>query len=352
MKKRKYINGFSVLGYICFFVMVAFIITCAILIYSAIANSVSANWQISVLMLGVVIVLAAVCTLIDFLRRKFTVEKTVNRILEATDKIANGDFNIKLKPVHTYGRYDVYDLIMENINKMADELSRNEVLKIDFISNVSHEIKTPLSVISNYATLMKDETLSPAARKDCAGVMLSETKRLTDLVTNILKLNKLENQVIREEKARINLGDFIGEIILSFEDKLDKKHIELNCDLGDITTYVDKTFIEIICNNLLSNAVKFTDDGGKIDVSLKVDGENIVFSVKDNGCGMDKDTGAHIFDKFYQGDTSHACEGNGLGLALVKKVIDNMGGEISVQSELDKGSLFVVRWKNSNENQR
>lgn len=285
----------------------------------------------------------------EYLRRRLTVYRYVEQILKATEKIAGGDFDVKLKPSHIYRKYDVYDSIMENINKMAAELSRNEVLKTDFISNVSHEIKTPLSVINNYALLLQDETLDEATRETCTHKLLSATRRLTDLVANILKLNRLENQVIREQKSFVRLGDFIGEIVLNFEEKIDEKNIDLECDIDDIACYADKTFVEIICNNLLSNAVKFTEDGGRIEISLKEEGGNIVFSVKDNGAGMTSETGAHIFDRFYQGDTSHAEEGNGLGLALVKRVIDNMGGEIAVQSELGVGSTFVVKWKKQNE---
>lgn len=329
--------------------MVAFIITCAVLVYSAIADSVSAAWQIAVIMLAVVSALAAACTLIDFVRRRLTVDKPVNKILKATERIAEGDFDIQLKPSHLYGKYNVYDAIMENINKMAGELSKNEVLKTDFISNVSHEIKTPVSAIANYAALLQDGALDKETRSLYTHKLLNATRRLADLVTNILKLNKLENQVIREQKSFVRLGDFIGELILGFEEKIEEKNIDLECDIADIACYADKTFAEIICNNLLSNAVKFTANGGRIEVVLREEGDNIFFSVKDDGAGMTSETGAHIFDKFYQGDTSHAEEGNGLGLALVKKVIDIMGGEIAVQSEFEKGSLFVVRWKKGNE---
>lgn len=347
--KRRSGGKTLIIGYIFFFLLVALIITCAVLIYSVIRDKVSSDGIISVIMLVVVFVLAALCTLFDYVRRRIMVDKPVNQILEATQKIAKGDFSVKLTPSHLYKHYNAYDLIMENINKMAKELSRNEVLKTDFISNVSHEIKTPLSVIANYATLLQDESLTKEERADCTEKLLSATNRLTDLVVNILKLNKLENQVIREQKSLLRLGDFVSELILGFEEAIDKKNIDLDCDIEDITTYADKTFVEIICNNLLSNAVKFTDDGGKISVSLKEAGGKIVLSVKDNGCGMDSETGAHIFDKFYQGDTSHSKEGNGLGLALVKRVIDKIGGEISVKSEVGKGTGFTVKWDKQNE---
>jgi len=342
--KRRSGAGKLIAGYFAFFLLVAGIITCAVLIYSCVAGSGLGSGAIAIIMLIVVFALAAICTFADFIRRKIMVEKPVNQILKATEKIAGGDFNVKLVPIHLYKNYDAYDLIMENINKMAKELSRNEVLKTDFISNVSHEIKTPLSVITNYATILQDDTLTAEERADFTQKLLTATNRLSDLITNILKLNKLENQVIREQKTYLRLGDFVSELVLGFEEAIDKKNIELSCAIADICAYADKAFIEIICNNLLSNAVKFTDCGGKINVTLKEEEKRIVLSVEDNGCGMDSETGAHIFDKFYQGDTSHSKEGNGLGLALVKKVIDNIGGEIAVKSELGKGTIFTVKW--------
>lgn len=342
MKRKKT----TIIGYIVFFILIALIITCAILIYSIVKDKLESNGIIAIIMLAVIAVLALFCTLIDYLRRRFTIDKTVNEVLQATEKIARGDFNIELKAKHSYQSYDNFDLIINNINTMAKELSKNEILKTDFISNVSHEIKTPLAIINNYATLLQDKNLDEETRETYLKNLVQATKRLTDLVTNILKLNKLENQVIREQKSEVLLSNFIGEIILGFESQIEEKEIELNCDLDDITANVDKTFIEIICNNLFSNALKFTDKKGVINVSLKQENNIISLIVSDNGCGMNKETGEHILDKFYQGDTSHAKEGNGLGLALVKRVIDIMGGEILVSSELNKGSTFTIKWKN------
>jgi len=331
--------------YVIFFVLVAFVITCGVGLLRFIEVKVQSRLAIIIAMLGVVVGLTLIITLLDLLRRKYMIERPVTKILEATDKIAGGEFGIELKPAHSYEKYDAYDLIMENINKMAEALAKNEMLKTDFISNVSHEIKTPLSVISNYAELLQGGGLSEEEYAAYTKKLLAATKRLNDLVSNILKLNKLENQVIREKREELRLSDFIGEIVLSFEEAIEEKGIELECDLGDICARADGAFVEIICNNLLSNAVKFTESGGKIGVFLKEDGGEVILTVADTGCGMSQKTGEHIFDKFYQGDTSHAEEGNGLGLALVKRVIDNMGGEISVTSELGKGSTFVVRWK-------
>jgi signal transduction histidine kinase len=231
---------------------------------------------------------------------------------------------------------------MENLNKMAVELQKNEVLKTDFISNVSHEIKTPLAVIQNYSTLLQDETLDSETRKNYSKTLISASKRITDLITNILKLNKLENQEIQEKHEAFNLTEALAESVLEFETIIEKKNLELNCELDEMIIFSSKSLLDIVWNNLLSNAVKFTPDGGKIDVCLKRKGNDAEISVTDTGLGMTSETGAKIFEKFYQGDTSHASAGNGLGLALVKKAIDILGGEISVQSELGKGSTFTI----------
>ena len=290
----------------------------------------------------VVIILATFCTVFDWIRRKITVERPTKKILKATEKIAEGDFTTRLEITHEYSKYNEYDLIMENLNKMAIELQKNEVLKTDFISNVSHEIKTPLAVIQNYSTLLQDETLDSETRKNYSKTLISASKRITDLITNILKLNKLENQEIQEKHEAFNLTEALAENVVEFETIIEKKNLELNCDFDEVAIFSSKSLLEIVWNNLISNAIKFTPDGGKIDITLKRKDKNVEIKVIDTGCGMTSETGAKIFEKFYQGDTSHSSAGNGLGLALVKKVIDILGGEIAVQSEINKGSTFTI----------
>jgi len=317
----------------------------AILVYDYIRERTQNLSLIAVLILIEIIILAAFCTLFDWIRRKITVDRPTRKILQATERIAEGDFSTRLKIVHEYGKYNQYDLIMENLNKMAIELQKNEVLKTDFISNVSHEIKTPLAVIQNYSTLLQDETIDDETRKEYAKTLISASKRISDLITNILKLNKLENQEIQEKPEAFNLTEALSENVIEFETIIEKKNLELNCDFDDVTVYSSKSLLEIVWNNLISNAVKFTPDGGKIDITLKRKDKNVEIKVADTGCGMTVETGAKIFEKFYQGDTSHASAGNGLGLALVKKVIDILGGEITVQSEVNKGSTFTILLK-------
>lgn len=346
MRNRKVRNvGFSIAGAVIFFILIALVMQIAILVYDYIRMRTDNIALIAVLILILIVGLSLFCTLFDWVRRRITVNKPTKKILEATEKIAGGDFSTQLEITHEYGKYNQYDLIMENINKMATELQKNEVLKVDFISNVSHEIKTPLAVIQNYATLIQDESLDSIKRKEYAKTLITASKRITDLITNILKLNKLENQEIQEKHEAFNLTDALSESVVEFESLIENKNIDLDCDFDDVTIVSSKSLLEIVWNNLISNAIKFTDNGGKVSITLKRIDTNVEISVSDSGCGMTSETGERIFEKFYQGDTSRSSAGNGLGLALVKKVIDILGGEISVFSELNKGSTFTILLK-------
>lgn len=337
MKNRRLKEFF---GYLLFFITVSAIVTVAFLAYGIFSNE--SNKVISFVMIVIILAISTVLTLADIIRRKVMVDKPVNEILNATDKIASGDFSVRLKPSHTYGKFDEFDSIKENLNKMASELQKSEVLKTDFISNVSHELKTPIAIIKSYSALLEREQ-DPEKRAEYRHQISTASTRLSDLVGNILKLNKLENQSLTIERETLRLNEMLEECIVSFESVIEKKGLLLECDIDEIVISSSRSYLEIVWNNLISNAIKFTEEGGTISVSAKwVDGCAVV-KVSDTGCGIDAETGKHIFDKFYQGDTSHASEGNGLGLALVKKVIDNIGGEISVFSELGKGTSFTIK---------
>lgn len=346
MKKRKIRNvGFSMVGAISFFILIALVMQIAILVYDYIRQRTDDVVFIAILILIEIIILSTFCTIFDWVRRKITVERPTQKILDATEKIAEGDFTTRLEITHEYDKYNQYDLIMENLNVMASELQKNEVLKTDFISNVSHEIKTPLSVIQNYAILLQDQTLDSETRNNYTKTLINATKRITDLITNILKLNKLENQEIKEKRETFDLTASLSDCVVEFESIIEKKNLSLNCEFDEVTIYSCKSLLEIVWNNLISNAIKFTESGGNIDISLKKLCKNVEVKVSDTGLGMSNEVGMKIFEKFYQADTSRATQGNGLGLALVKKVIDILGGEISVQSELNKGSTFIILLK-------
>ena len=291
-----------------------------------------------------VILISIFFTVIDAIRRKFMVERPVRRIVSAAEKIMCGEFSVRIEPLP--GVYDAagFDVIIEYFNKMADELSGTETLRTDFIANVSHELKTPLAVMQNYGTMLQSPNLPEERRLEYAKAITESSRRLADLITNILKLNKLENQQIYPQRQTYNLGEQLCECLLNFESIWEKKEIEIDTDIEEeVFIDSDGELLTLAWNNLFSNAMKFTERGGRVSVILKSDGGFAVVQVSDTGCGISPEVGRHIFEKFYQGDTSHSTQGNGLGLALVKRVIDIVDGDISVQSEIGKGSTFTVR---------
>jgi len=283
-------------------------------------------------------------TLIDGIRRKYTVERPLKRILKATEKWTHGNFTERIEPFRGLGGANEFDIIIEDLNKMAEELSGVETLRTDFIANVSHELKTPLAIIQNYATMLQNPDLPEEKQMEYAKTITDASRRFSELVTNILKMNKLENQQIYPEKIDFNLSGQLCESLLDFEDAWERKNIELAVDIDDdIMIEADAELLTLVWNNLFSNAIKFTSNGGKISVSLKNENRYAVAKISDTGCGMTQEVGQRIFEKFYQGDNSHSTQGNGLGLALVKRVIDIVGGEISVESVLGQGSTFIVK---------
>lgn len=329
------------MGYILFLGTISFNFTISILIYASIQDK--PKNIIAIIMVLCIIISAAICSIVDAIRRKIMVENPVEAILAETKRIADGDFNIYLAPRHIYSKYDEFDLIYENINKMVSELKKNELLKNDFISNVSHEIKTPLAVIRGYANALKNDKIDDNEKKKYLDLIIDASNRLSALVTNILSLNKIENQDIIPGVEEFDIAEAFRECIIAYTELIDNKNLELICDISDSAyIYTSKSYVEIISNNLLSNAVKFTDKGF-IKASLHSYNNEIIIEVRDSGCGISGDIGEKIFDKFYQADTSHSGEGNGLGLAMVKKIIDKLGGEIKVSSVVNQGTSFTIK---------
>ena len=229
-----------------------------------------------------------------------------------------------------------------DFNKMVEELGSIETLKTDFFSNVSHEIKTPLAIIQNNAELLCMEK-KPEKQKEYAEVIFQTTKRLSELISNILKLNKLEKQAITPVAEEYDLCGQLAECAANYEPVWEKKDIGFDADMEDsVKITADAALMELVWNNLFSNAVKFTEPGGTIKLTEQSDDSEIRVSVEDNGCGMTEETRKHIFEKFYQGDTSHAMAGNGLGLALALRVLQLNDYKIEVESEPGRGSKFTV----------
>ncbi len=279
-----------------------------------------------------------------FTRRqiKRVYEEPMRKLAAATKKVAEGDFSIYVAPLHTLDKMDYLDQMLVDFNKMVEELGSIETLKTDFFSNVSHEIKTPLAIIQNNAELLCMEELTDQ-QMQCVNTILGASKRLTDLIGNILKLNKLEKQTISAAAETYDLCEQLAQCALNYESAWEKKGLEFEADMEDQAEILaDPALMELVWNNLFSNAVKFTEPGGKIILTETSDSEAIRVSIQDTGCGMTEETKRHIFEKFYQGDTSHAMVGNGLGLALALRVLQINNFEIEVESRLGAGSVFTV----------
>ena len=283
---------------------------------------------------------------VDYIRRKQMVDRPVKQIMSALDQVMQGDFTVRIAPVKEFAGETGFNEIIRAINKMTAELAGTETLRTDFIANVSHELKTPLAVMGNYATMLQKPGICEEDRMEYAKAISHSSRRLAALITNILKLNKLENQQIFPQLDEYDLGEQLCENLLQFEEVWEKKNLNIETDIeDDVRIRSDAELLSLVWNNLISNAVKFTPEEGTIGVSLKTEGNLVIVSVSDTGCGIKPEVGQHIFEKFYQGDASHATQGNGLGLALVKRVVDIFRGEISVQSIYGQGSTFTVKFR-------
>lgn len=339
---------FSLLGaFVIFFAVIGFVITCSFLLFfHTIELSEDEVRAIAPIVFGNVFVLAAIFVLIDYIRRKRTVARPGKQIKLVLERLMNGDFEARIPEEFLTNRsYNYFGDIAASINLLASELSGVETLRTDFVANVSHELKTPLAVMQNYGTLLQQPELSDQKRLEYAKAITEASRRLANLITNILKLNKLENQQLFPALEEYDLGEQLCECLLQFEDAWEKKEINIETDVEDgVRIKSDADLLSHVWTNLISNAIKFTEAGGTVSLTMKSSEHHVTVTVSDTGCGMTPEVGAHIFEKFYQGDSSHATQGNGLGLALVKRVVDIMRGEISVESVRGKGSTFTVKF--------
>lgn len=265
--------------------------------------------------------------------------RQANAFISAMQKIAGGDFTVRLKPT----RMPKYNDILDNFNHMVEELGSIETLRSDFVSNFSHEFKTPIVSIRGFAKLLKDPSLTEEQRNEYLNIIFEESSRLSELAESTLLMSRLESLELVGKKTKFAIDEQIRRSILLLENEWSKKQLDLNINLENIDYFGNEDLIKQLILNLFSNAIKFTPEHGTIAVSARrVENENIIISISDSGCGMDEEVRQHIFDKFYQGDSSHATPGNGLGLAIVSRIVDIVGGELKVTSEIGKGSTFTV----------
>ena len=334
----------SIMGAVWFFVTIAAVVTLAVVGYSCVARFTDNNTLIAVIMLGGILALALVCTVIDVARRRVTVARPVRKILGATDRIAAGDFSVRLEPVHPYGRYDEYDRIMENLNKMAAELSKTAVLSNDFVSNVSHELKTPLFTLQGYILTLLDGGLNdPGINVRYLEKANKNVERLIAIVKDLEDISKLEMKIMNLNREQFDIVALCKDIVdsLSEQAKAYQVTLKVTSELP-IDVFADKVRIEQVMTNLLVNSIKYGKPGGMTKVKFVDMFDKVMVEVEDNGIGISKENLPRVFERFFRADKSRSREegGTGLGLAIVKHIIEAHKEKINVRSELGKGTVF------------
>lgn len=262
----------------------------------------------------------------------------LTELSEKSMLVAKGDFNVQ---VNVENVIPELQQTLINFNKMVKELDKVETLSNTFINNVSHEFKTPLSTIRSYVNILENSDLSKDERDLYLNKINESIETLSNLISNVLKISKLDNESIKIEKSNYRLDEQIRQCILKFEDQLNKKNINLEIELEDSVINADEEMLNQVWINIISNALKFTPNEGTISISLKQT-EELIITISDSGIGMDEETLKYIFDRFYQGETSHNKDGNGLGLAIAKRIIELHEGTIKASSTLNHGSTFEV----------
>ncbi|NLY47066.1 MAG: HAMP domain-containing histidine kinase [Tissierella sp.] len=266
--------------------------------------------------------------------------KPLNELIAATEEVSKGDFNVKVKELkknHQFGE------LIRSFNIMTKELSSIEMFRKDFINNFSHEFRTPIVSIRGFARQLKNTSLTDEKSQEYIKIIIRESERLANMSSNILFLTKLENQEIVTDKKLFSLDEQIRNCILLLQMEWERKDIDLNIQLDPMEYYSDEEMLSHVWLNLLGNAIKFSRNKGEITIKCRDEVEHIMVKISDNGIGMKDETIHQIFEKFYQGDSSRTTEGNGLGLSLVKRIVDLCGGQIDVKSYLGNGTDITVR---------
>ena len=335
---------FSLMSYVFIFVMISFILTCSLILFLQ-GSPLPEEFirQRAPRTFANIFILSFIFTILSLTFKYVVFDRPLNALCHTASELAQGDFSAVLYSNKRNLLVRQLEDLHDSLKSISTQIQSMEELQGEFLSNVSHEMKTPLAVIKNYTALLENPHISQAEKEVFCGIIENQVQGLSTLVTNVLKLNKLENQSVYPDYEIFDLGELVCEVLLTFESVWTEKNIELQVDIQpDFFVNTDRSFLSVVCSNLVSNALKFTPSGGSVWISCQQKGNSMELRVRDTGCGMGEDTGCHIFEKFYQGDTSHKAQGNGLGLALVKRIIDILGGEIAVSSTLGQGSTFCV----------
>lgn len=343
-EKKSYLYlRFSIFIFVFFFVLLILvaIILCFILL-SPLAPLLLRGFA-STTIITIVSVYLASAVLSSFFSY-FVGKRILKKFVELSAKskrVAEGDFSVRIE-----GKSVIPELenVLNSFNQMVEELGKVDTLSNDFVANVSHEFKAPLAVIRSNVNILENSLLNDDEKSICLSKINQSIDKLSTLVSNVLKISKLDNENVKLEFNSFRLDEEIRTCILTLADKFENKQIELDIDLDAVTVKSDGELLDQVWINILSNAIKFSETGGLIEIKLKVT-DVIAVTITDHGEGMSEDTIKHIFDRFFQGETSHSKEGNGLGLTIVGKIIRLLNGSINVKSELGKGTTFIIEFR-------
>lgn len=325
-----------------YFVFICTLVVTITVLVSSVANEIILEFgRIDTSKLNIIIMVGIGIT-VGFLL-SFVVSRVllnpIRRLQSAMNDVSEGNLDIKVEEKNII---DEIENINHSFNIMIKELQANNEIQKNFITNVSHEFKTPLSVIEGYLTLLQDPTISEDEKNDYINELLETTNTMNALITNILVLSKIENQSIQTNKEDFFIDEKIRKIVVLLEPLWSKKEIELSADLEQVLYNGNETIFMNVWKNLIENAIKFSPNKGKITIELITKDDDIIFTISDEGCGIKEEEKKLIFNRFYQGDSSRKQEGNGLGLTLVKKCLEINNGTIDVEN-LEKGCKFTVK---------
>ncbi len=337
-------NRISLSLFFSFVVLAIFVITAVIiaamsffLIRLRLVPKAGSSSGLFVLVLVMLLASVIVGTLVSWVVGRVPLQP-IRQVIAATNQLARGDFSPRLH----IARPMEFKALADSFNRMAEELGSVDLQRADFVNYVSHEFKTPIVSITGFAEMLLRDDLTPEERQDYLAIVIGEARRLSALATNILNLSKVENQTILTNQQSFDLGEQVRRSILALETRWEQKHIELALDVPDLAYVGNEELLNQVWVNLLDNAIKFTPDGGQIAVTVKREDSRTLVVIRDNGCGIDSEALPHIFDKFYQAHAALGAQGNGLGLALAKKIVALHGGKIGCISTLGVGTEFTV----------
>jgi len=352
MKKEKYKGRFSI--------TLAF----ALLVFAILLASVALAWLIVFILTKVgvfgefpvdmpsitpiMLLMAAISLVVGFVGTIITSSfpiKSINHVITQLNRLSDGDFKARLKFGKTMSAHPAVKSVTDSFNKMAEELESTEMLRSDFINNFSHEFKTPIVSIAGFARLLKRDNLTDEQRAEYIGIIEEESLRLSHMATEVLNLTKLENQAILTDITEFNLSEQIRSCILLLESKWAKKNIEIAPDFDEYTVRANEEMLKQVWINLIDNAIKFSPEYGTVRVSVKEEQGALCVAVSNTGTPISVEDQGKIFNKFYQTDPSRSSEGSGVGLAVVKRIIDLHEGTITVRSD-ENMTTFTVKLKN------